>query len=388
MRGIWKFLSKIDPLRNKKIKNFFIKLLSQFFKNQVFTRVDKSGRINVDFGEVKKILIVRQHNQLGDMLCAVPLFRALRQRFPNAKITLVTSPVNYEVVKDNPFVDEILNFDKVKFLKSPSSFFKFVKSVKAGFDIAIVPVTVSISTTSNLLAYISKARIRIGPASLNGKENPTAFLFNYQIELDWRSEERKHQTKRNLDIVKPFGIDTEDLSYVIPYFDEDREFVKNFLSKAKDFEFLIGYHPGAGKVKNRWDASNFAELALKLADKFNALTLITAGPMDDEPVEKMIKQIDGKIDYIILKNEKISRIVAVIDSIDLFITNDTGIMHVAGATKTPVISLFGPTNPYQWSPLNKDKFFIWSKTGDINDIKVDEVYKLALEILSRKGVRV
>ncbi len=387
MKSIEKLLPKIDPFRNKRVKNFLVKFLRQFFKNQTFVRIDKSEKTNIDFGEIKKILIVRQHNQLGDMLCAVPLFRALRQKFPNAKITLVTSPVNYEVVKDNPFIDEILNFDKVKFLKSPSSFFKFIKGIKAGFDIAIVPVTVSISTTSNLIAYISKARIRIGPASLNGKENPTAFLFNYQVELDWRNEERKHQTKRNLDIVRPFGIDTEDLSYVIPYFDEDREFAINFLSGAKDFNVFIGYHPGAGKVKNRWDAGNFAEVAIKLAEKFNALTLITAGPMDDEPVERMRKQIDGKIEYLILRNEKISRIVSVIESIDLFITNDTGIMHVAGATKTPVISLFGPTNPYQWSPLNENKFFIWSETGDINDIKVDGVYELAVKILSQKAGR-
>ncbi|CUU09759.1 heptosyltransferase-2 [Candidatus Kryptobacter tengchongensis] len=385
MKGIRETFKKIDPFRNKGIKLFFINLLKKFFKDQLLVRIDKSERVDINFGDVKKILIVRQHNQLGDMLCAVPLLRAIRQRFRNAKVTLITSPVNYEVVKDNPFVDEVLNFDKVKFFISPSKIFEFVRKLKSGFDIAIVPVTVSISTTSNLLAYFSNARVRIGPASLDGKENPTAFLFNYQVDLDWRSEEKKHQTERNLDIVRPFGIDTDDLSYVIPYFDEDREFAEKILSIGGNFRFVIGYHPGAGKVKNRWSADNFAELALKLANKFNAFTLITAGPMDDEPVERMKKQIDGKIEYLILRNERISRIVAVIDKIDLFITNDTGIMHVAGATSTPVISLFGSTNPYQWSPLNKDKFFIWSRTGDINDIKIEEVYKLAVEILSRKS---
>lgn len=385
MKGIRETFKKIDPFRNKGIKLFFINLLKKFFKDQLLVRIDKSERVDINFGDVKKILIVRQHNQLGDMLCAVPLLRAIRQRFRNAKVTLITSPVNYEVVKDNPFVDEVLNFDKVKFFISPSRIFEFVRKLKSGFDIAIVPVTVSISTTSNLLAYFSNARVRIGPASLDGKENPTAFLFNYQVDLDWRSEEKKHQTERNLDIVRPFGIDTDDLSYVIPYFDEDREFAEEILSIGGNFRFVIGYHPGAGKVKNRWSADNFAELALKLANKFNAFTLITAGPMDDEPVERMKKQIDGKIEYLILRNERISRIVAVIDKIDLFITNDTGIMHVAGATSTPVISLFGSTNPYQWSPLNKDKFFIWSRTGDINDIKIEEVYKLAVEILSRKS---
>ncbi|MCS7228462.1 MAG: glycosyltransferase family 9 protein [Candidatus Kryptonium sp.] len=383
LKKLNEILRKIDPFRSKKVKFFFINIFKNFFNSEVLAKVSKSERIKVDFGNVGKILVVRQHNQLGDMLCAVPLLRALRQRFPNAKITLITSPVNYEVMKDNPFVDEVINFDKQKFLLSPLKFFDFVRKLRSGFDIAIVPVTVSISTTSNFIAYFSGAKIRIGPATLDGKENPTAFLFNYQIDLDWRNEEKKHQTERNLDIVRPFGIDTDDLSYVIPYGEDDKEFAKKFLSKRKNFKFVFGYHPGAGKVQNRWDADNFGTLAIKLADEFNALTLITAGPMDDEPVEKMIKKIDGKIEYLVLKNEKISRIVAIIDQIDLFITNDTGIMHVAGATSTPVISLFGPTNPHQWSPINKNKFFIWAKTRNINDIQIMEVYDLAVKILNR-----
>ncbi len=368
----------------KKIKLHLINLLKNFIKNENALIIDKSTRTDIDFGEVKKILIVRQHNQLGDMLCAVPLFRAIRQRFPNAKITLIASPINYEVVKNNPFVDEVLNFNKAEFFKAPTKFLKFINKIKSGFDLAIVPATVSISITSNLLAYISKARIRIGPKSLNGIENPSAFLFNYQVILDWRNEPKKHQTERNLDIIRPFGIETEDLTYVIPTSEEDKNFAKNFLHERENFKCVIGYHPGAGKIKNRWDTKKFAELAIKLAEEFNALTLITAGPMDDKPLEEMITHLNGKLKYLILKNEKISRVVSVIESIDLFITNDTGIMHVAGATKTPVISLFGPTDPYQWSPLNENKFFLFSKTGEINDITVEQVYKLARDILKAK----
>jgi len=384
MPKVINFLRRLDPFRNKKFKKFFISALKVFLKQEPATIVDKSDRLNFDFGRVNKILVIRQHNQLGDMLCAVPLLRALRDKFPEAKITLVASPINYEVVQNNPFVDEVLNFDKIKFLKSPAKFLEFIKKIKSNFDIAIVPSTVSISSTSNFIAYISKARIRIGPKSIDGKENITSFLFNYQVILDWQSEEKKHQTERNLDIVRPFGIGTDDLSIVIPYFEADKKFAQDFLNEREKFNCVIGYHPGAGKVKNRWSAKNFAQLAIELAEEFNALTLVTAGPMDEIPVKEMLTQINGKIKYLVLKNEKISRITAVIDSIDLFITNDTGIMHVAGATKTPVVSLFGPTNPYQWAPLGKNKFFIASKTGEINDITVEQVYKLAKEILTFK----
>ncbi len=384
MTKVANFFRKIDPFKSRTFKNFFISTLKIFFKKEPATILDKSDKLNFDFGRVDKILVVRQHNQLGDMLCAVPLLRALREKFPESKITLVASPINYEAVQHNPFVDEVLNFDKVKFLKSPPNFLQFIKKIRSNFDIAIVPSTVSISSTSNFIAYLSKAKIRIGPKSIDGKENITSFLFNYQIVLDWTKEEKKHQTERNLDIVRPFGIDTDDLSVVIPYFEEDKKFAEEFLREREKFNCVIGYHPGAGKVKNRWSAKNFAQLAIKLSEKFNALTLITAGPMDETPVREMLTHINGKIKYLLLKNERITRVIAVIDSIELLITNDTGIMHVAGATKTPVISLFGPTNPYQWAPLGKNKFFIYSKTGEINDITVEQVYKLAEEILTMK----
>jgi len=363
----------------------FIKSIEHGFKIFLFRCIGvlfrKKDIRNVTLDNVTNILIVRQHNQLGDMLCAVPVFRALRQRFPDAHITLVASPVNYQVVLNNPYLDELINYDKVNYFKSPRGFWKFYKKLQEReYDLAIVPATVSVSVTSDAIAYLSGARIRIGANSIDGKKNPSGFLFNVRVDLDWRNQSLKHQTERNLDIVRPFGIDTDDLSLVIGLTDDEKRFADEFIEKnIGDKITVIGFHPGAGKESNRWSAERFAELADKLARKFNALILVTQGPMDDNPVGAMTQKLSYQ--YVVLKRESIREVAAVIDKLSLFVTNDTGIMHVAAAMKTPVLSLFGPTDPLQWAPLGKRNRYILGKDGNINSITVDKVFRIAVDMI-------
>ena len=74
---------------------------------------------------------------------------------------------------------------------------------------------------------------------------------------------------------------------------------------------------------------------------------------------------------------EIPRVAALISLSNLFISNDTGIMHVAGTTSTPQISIFGPTNPLNWAPIGKNKFYI-RKSELIDDIAVEDVLKMCV----------
>src|SRR5438552_1291930 len=78
----------------------------------------RAGTINP--GVVREILVVRQHDQLGDMICSVPLLRALKQKFPGSRLTLIASPVSYEIMLNNPYVDELINYDKAELRTSIS----------------------------------------------------------------------------------------------------------------------------------------------------------------------------------------------------------------------------------------------------------------------------
>src|SRR5690606_25016899 len=84
-------------------------------------------------------------------------------------------------------------------------------------------------------------------------------------------------------------------------------------------------------------------------------------------------------------NRTIPEVAALISRSDLFISNDTGIMHVAGTTETPQISIFGPTNPFNWAPIGKNKFFI-RRSELIDDVSVQDVFDLCKILLTRKSM--
>ena len=330
---------------------------------------------------IKNILVVRQHDQLGDMLCAVPLLRALRTNFPSAHITLVAGEKNYEIMLNHPYLNGVLKYDKRSYFKNPFTLWNFFRLLReSAFDLAVVPSTVSISLTSNLIALLSGATVRIGPKGLHGIPHASSLCFNTAVDLDWSATPGKHQTLRNLDILSPLGIGTDDLAPIIGFTSEEIEFSKKYLSQFRSqHAYLIGIHPGAGKVKNRWRPECFALLANQLQEKQNAGVIITAGPMDDEALNQMLQHL--KCNHVLVHNKPIRHVAAIIDQLDLFITNDTGIMHVAAATRSALLALFGPTDPEQWAPKGQKNHYISAKNANIDTIPGDLVYDATCQIL-------
>ncbi|AFN73385.1 Lipopolysaccharide heptosyltransferase [Melioribacter roseus P3M-2] len=352
-------------------KNPFESFLKKYFS------VESLNDFNL--GLPKRILIVRQHNQLGDMLASVSLFRAVKESFPTAEVTLIASPENFYAVTKNKFIDKLFVFDKKKIF-NPFYIIKLFRVLRKKYDVAIVPATVAISKTSCILAAFSNTAIKIGPASLNGKENYISYLFHYGIDLDWRVNPDAHVSDFILDIVRPFKVTTKDFKSRIEFDQKDMDFARNFALQLEG-EKLVGFHVGAGKPQNRWPMENFLELIKYIKEKFKAKIYITGSSADRNEIEFLRDNLNFEAGYFI--NRSIPEIAALISISDLFITNDTGIMHVAGATETPQISLFGPTNPFNWAPLGNNKFFL-RKSDLVSDIGVDEVISLCNSILNSR----
>jgi heptosyltransferase-2 len=362
------FLKKIE----KPTGGFFLSLLKYFIV---------SGTIqadSIDHTSVKNILVVIRH-QMGDFLCASPMVRSLRNFYPEAKITLVTkASTNYDMIfkHDKSFADDVFYFEY-----GFESFINLVKDLQnKKFDIAVIPSTVAFSSTNHLLSYYSKARIRVGVNSINYNDNKVAYLLNVKNDFLWESK-NVHQIERNLDIIRQINVGKLEKRIRINLTTDSIEFAKKFYSDnfPDKNKSIVGFHPGAGKPQNVWSPENFAALAYKLSQRNSIYIFISEGPSDKEYVEKMTNILLNKYNisnYVKHKGSLMNNL-ALISQLNLFITNDTGIMHLAsGIVSLKLIALFGPTEALQWGPIGEGKYSIQSHSHDINKLSVESVFDI------------
>jgi ADP-heptose:LPS heptosyltransferase len=381
----------------RKLEKFLSDILLNLLRLSVIRQNIASGKI--DHTGIKNILVIIRH-QMGDMLLASPMLRSLKVRYPDAKITLVakSSARFTEIFKDASFVDEVKEYE--------SGFENFVHLIKdlrdKNIDLAVVPSTVVFSVTNHLIAYYSNAKIRTGAASINTLDNKADFLLNLKKDFLWESR-KVHYIERNLDIIRQLGFEPQEKRIRIELKNENTEFAHKYFSEnfPDSSRPVMGFHPGAAKPGNVWASGNFAELILRLSEKFNAYIYISEGPDDTGYVSKLAGILNKFVesgtfnsDSAVLKNDipvigrlSLANCAAVIDRLSLFVTNDTGIMHLASGTDTPVIALFGPTKAGLWGPIGDNKVSIQSASSDINNISVDKVFDVCGKVFMDKVKR-
>jgi len=296
-----------------------------------------------------RILVVRQQNQMGDMVCATPVFRALAETFPRARIALVTAPVNMEVVRHNPHLDQVFTFDQ-KMWRNPGRLFGFIRQLRQFRpEVSFVLSSVSFSVTSASLALASGARYVVGADSRPFGLDISRYAFS--LEMPSNPQVDRHSVQHSLAPLQAIGITTNDLStVVVPSADE-----KNAADAIlEDLGFSRGFwamHPGAGKKQNIWPAEGFAKMAIQAAE-LGRQVLILHGPADAEPLGKLKKLLGDSLGGTIRVAPACSIGVgaALLHQADRFLCNDTGVMHMAGALPIPTVALFGPTDPELWKP--------------------------------------
>jgi ADP-heptose:LPS heptosyltransferase len=325
----------------------------------------------------RRILVVRQHNQMGDMVCATPALRALRETFPEAEIALVCAPVNRDVVLHNPHLDRVLVFDK-RACTRPAALLRFVGELRAFRpDAAFVLNSVSYSVTSAALAAASGAPLLIGGDSL-----PFGFDISrhaYSLVMPSRPELDRHAVDHNLAPLEAIGIVASDRgTVVVPSADE--------AAAAQGIDDLVAgtgglwiLHPGAGKLQNQWPAERFADVAAR-AVRDGRRVLVLQGPADGPVMAAYSADVGRRLAPLGLAAPPINPPVtvgvcaALLSRAERFLCNDTGLMHVAGAVGTPTLALFGPTDPALWGPRAPEIHCLRGGQGRLEALDVDTVW--------------
>ncbi len=283
-------------------------------------------------------IIVRSPNWIGDAVLCLSSIEYIKEKIPQAQITILAKNWVKDVFLNHPTIDEIISIDKPK-----TALIREIK--KRNFDIGILFTN---SFSSAFLFFVAGVRKRTGY-----KTNLRSIFLTDGLPLP-KNLEKMHQRDYYLEIAQKAvggnGISKNPAIYLTNgETDRADSILKNFdiSQNAK----IVGIFPGAsyGPAK-MWGTGKFKSLAEKIVKNENAKVLVFGGNK-----EKILgAAIQNKTNSIInLCGKTTAReLMALIKRCNVFITNDTGPMHIASALNVPVIAIFGPTNPDRTSPLN------------------------------------
>lgn len=275
----------------------------------------------------RRILIVTT-TALGDTLWSTPTIESLRKSFPNSYLAVLTSPVGFEVLKTNPWIDSIHQF-KEPLLRKFLSLWKLLYAKK--FDTILI-LHSSQRLILPLCSLLGASQI-IGTSGIN--KGLDALL------TDPLPANYEHEIVRRLRMVEKIGgeIHTETLSF---YTDPKASIAT--LPKGR----WIAIHPGSKDGFKRWPAKNFAQLGKSLQEKLGCRILITGTKEEQKLMEEVASAIPTA--QLLDANLSLHSFAHVLAQVDVLISNDTGPVHLACAINRPVIALYAATDPYLCGP--------------------------------------
>ncbi len=287
--------------------------------------------------EKKKILIFNV-NWLGDVLFSTAAIRNIRYNFPDSFIACVVPLSCYLILEGNPNLNEIIIFDEKGLHRSISAKLKFIKSLKRKkFDAVFL---LHRSFTRAFICWLAGVPERIGYHTLK-----RSFLLTKKIQFP--PKDKMHRIDYYLNIIAKSGLKVKDRfsEFFIP--DDEHKFIDDFLNQesVKKDDFLVGLNPGGNWGPKRWSKEKWAKLADRLIDEFFAKVIITGSHADTALVKDIQNLMVGKpiLACVVLNLKQLG---ALLKRLDLFITADTGPLHIANSMGAKrIIALFGPTHP-------------------------------------------
>ncbi len=296
-----------------------------------------------DLSQVHRIL-VRGVNWVGDTVLSFPAVQQLKNLFPKSHVAILVPRYLVDLWKTCPDVDEILPFQKRRGLESLWEDLHLSRSLKErDFDLALI---LPRSFRSALHIYLARIPIRIGY-----QDEGRSLFLTHGIR---RTEEilhvhRIHYYEKLLD---PLGKREPLSSPRIHLREEDRRWADQVLKDigVTPDKPLIGMNPGAtyGLAKC-WVPDRFGELGRRLAEKWSGRILLF-GKEEERPIIHEIQRHLGTKGIDLSGKTSLLQLAALLERSHLLVTNDTGTMHMAAAVGTPVVALFGPTDPITTGP--------------------------------------
>ena len=337
---------------------------------------------------MKRILVVNI-NWLGDAVMTTPVFKALKLKYPGSYIGVMVVARLRDVFEDNPFIDEVIEFDEKTSQKTFGSKIKFISFLKSKkFDTVFL---IHRSFTRALICKLSGIKEVIGY-----RRPKNVFVLTKQIEPP---KGQMHRQDYYLYLFEKSGIEVVDRKPNVYLTDlvKSRSIARLGVL-GKSYHYLVGVHVSANWKLKRWPIENFASVCDQLSRELNSAIIFFGSQAEKELVAKTLLKMKERA-FNFCGSTTLGELAGYISFLQLFISVDSGPAHLSASLNIPTLVLFGPTSPAITSPCGKSVYIVrkevdcqipcYKKDCQDNycmkDIKPCEVAEQAKQILSQSA---
>jgi len=333
---------------------------------------------------IQNILVVKL-SAIGDVIHALPVSYALKETFPNAKVTWVVEPPAYDILTNNPYIDEIIVFEKKKF-KSIGGFLKHIPAFASLMKSGHYDVTLDLQGLgkSAAITYLSHAPIKLGTCNMRE-------LSQYVSTPVCGPNQNGHIVDRYLDVVRALGCKVDHVEFPIHITDTEADLTIKRMQQAGMTEAnpYVVLAIGANWPNKRWPTTYYAKLIDWLYTKSLIPVLIGGGVVDD----RLVAEINAKTEIPaidLVGKTTLKQAAYVIRGAKALVGGDTGMTHLAAALRQNTIEIMGPTDAKRNGPygqkenaieITQDCKYCWARQCRLN---IDCLAQIPLALVREK----
>ena len=366
-------MDKLKPLEHR-IKAGFFRLFRSWLKR------GQADFRPLDGTKLKKVLFLRPE-KIGDMVISFPVFDGLHERYPHIRISILGSPRNLAIIKNDPRFDRIFLYTK--------KVFKDIRTIMAmrreKYD-CVVDMICDDSVTALFLSQMcAPGKPRIGVGKVKYRDY---YDFNY----DHRMGNTGHIIENTLKLLEAFGIDSDRVSgYAAPYIDAaaDRkagDFIDS-IANGDSSAVMVGYNLSAGSPTRVWAREKSVELVRRLIDSDPSFRVILfTTPAERDRGQRILERFPTNV-HLVPDDLNLMEAAAVLKRFDILISPDTSMVHIARAFRVDVVGLYSRfmKNFLLWKPYDQEVGSVVSGNDDnIHDITPEAVFDVFQQVLSRR----
>ncbi|MDO9188523.1 MAG: glycosyltransferase family 9 protein [Sulfurimicrobium sp.] len=341
----------------------------------------------------QSFLLIRRDN-IGDLVCTTPLFRALRERFPSARICALVNSYNAAVLRGNPDVDEVFAYTKAKHRPMGQSVpgvylerMRMLARLRAmHFDYAILAAP-GFQERSLLLARMIRPRHILGFT-----EKTKRASRHVDIGVSFEFLPHLHEVEDVFRLLQPLGISGLPSAAAV-YADkaEAGRGRSRMVQAGEGGKLTIGIHISARKPSQRWPVERFSALIRALHEQYAARFLLfwspgdennPLHPGDDGKAEELMHSL-GDMPVLAYPTQRLEALIAGLSLCDALVCSDGGAMHLAAGLGKPILCFFGQSDAARWHPWGVPYVLLQPESRDVKDISAAEALAGFSELMER-----